>query len=236
MFGVALSADAAGADDEAGCWAARLPHEIIAIVPATRLAVFHGNRGARMARSFRAVGVFGGRRRPAGGDCSGCGTGFTTGFDEVAPGAVGRYTSYMNRKAAAPAGLFALLHTANAVQAQVESRLDAIGLSLAKLAALRALADAGESLPLGQLAGRLACVKSNITQLVDRLESDGLVARQPDPHDRRGRLAVLTAAGKKACRDGTRIQQEAEASVFGALTADEASALGALMQKLAPQA
>jgi DNA-binding MarR family transcriptional regulator len=142
----------------------------------------------------------------------------------------------MNRKGAAPAGLFSLLHTANTVQAQVESRLDAIGLSLAKLAALRALVDAGESLPLGQLAGKLACVKSNITQLVDRLEADGLVARRPDPHDRRGRLAVLTTAGKKACRDGSRIQQEAEAKVFGTLTAEESAALGALMQKLAPPA
>jgi DNA-binding MarR family transcriptional regulator len=142
----------------------------------------------------------------------------------------------MNRKGGTPAGLVSLLHTANAVQAAVESRLDAIGLSLAKLAALRALSDAGESLPLGQLAGRLSCVKSNITQLVDRLEADGLVARRPDPRDRRGRLAVLTVAGRKACSDGSRIQQEAEANVFGALTAEEASALGALMRKLAPEA
>src|SRR5882672_3438529 len=97
----------------------------------------------------------------------------------------------------APAGLFSLLHAANTAQAHVESKLDVVGLSLAKLVALRALADAGESLPLGQLAERLSCVKSNITQLVDRLEADGLVARKPDPHDRRTRLAVMTAAGRR---------------------------------------
>ena len=133
---------------------------------------------------------------------------------------------------AAPAGLFSLLHTANAVQAHVEARLDAIGLSLPKLMALRALLEAGESLPLGQLAERLACVKSNITQLVDRLEADGWVARRPDPHDRRSRLAVLTAAGRKACKDGTRIQQQTERDLFGALTVEEARQLAKLMAKL----
>jgi DNA-binding MarR family transcriptional regulator len=136
---------------------------------------------------------------------------------------------------AAPPGLAALLHTAGAAQAHVEARLEAIGLSLAKLMALRTLAEAGEALPLGQLAGRLACVKSNITQLVDRLEADGWVARKPDPHDRRSRLAVLTAAGRKACRDGSRIQQQTERDLFGALTVDEARQLAALMAKLDPR-
>ena len=135
----------------------------------------------------------------------------------------------------AAAGLVSLLHTAGTVQAHVESKLGAVGLSLAKLAALSALADAGESMPLGQLAGRLSCVKSNITQLVDRLEGDGLVARKPDPRDRRTRLAVMTAAGRKACRDGTRIRQQAERDLFGALTRDEAQQLAALMEKLEPR-
>jgi len=74
----------------------------------------------------------------------------------------------------------------------VEERLADAGLSLPKLAALHQLSQAGDSLPLGQLAERLACVKSNVTQLVDRLEADGLVVRAADPNDRRSRLAVLT--------------------------------------------
>ena len=141
----------------------------------------------------------------------------------------------MNDRPGGGAGLVALLHTAGTVQAHVESKLGAVGLSLAKLAALSALVDAGESMPLGQLAGRLSCVKSNITQLVDRLEADGLVARRPDPRDRRTRLAVMTAAGRKACKDGTRIRQQAERDLFGALTRDEAQQLAALMEKLEPR-
>lgn len=131
-----------------------------------------------------------------------------------------------------PVELLSLLHTAYAAQAEVESKLGAVGLSLAKLLALKALSEAGESLPLGQLAGRLSCVKSNITQLIDRLEADGLVARKPDPHDRRTRLAVLTAAGRKACKEGTRVQQETERDLLRTLTREEARHLGLLLEKL----
>ena len=133
---------------------------------------------------------------------------------------------------AKPVDLMGLLHTAYAAQAEVEAKLDTVGLSLAKLQALRALADAGGSVPLGQLAERLSCVKSNITQLVDRLEADGFVARESHPNDRRTRLAVLTAAGRKACMDGTRLQQESERNLLGALTHDEARQLGTLLEKV----
>lgn len=143
------------------------------------------------------------------------------------------YHSYMNDKAhAAPVELLSLLHTASAAQAEIESKLSAVGLSLAKLLALKALSDAGESLPLGQLAERLSCVKSNITQLVDRLEADGFVARKPDPRDRRTRLAALTAAGRKACKEGTRVQQETERDLLRTLTRDEAQHLAVLLEKL----
>ncbi len=134
-----------------------------------------------------------------------------------------------------PAGLFSLLHTAGAAQGYVESKLEAVDLSIARLAALSVLLEAGESLPLGQLADRLSCVKSNITQLVDRLEADGLVARKPDPHDRRTRLAVMTAAGRKACKEGQRIQEQTERDLFGALSRKEAQQLAALMEKLEPK-
>lgn len=132
----------------------------------------------------------------------------------------------------APLDLLTLLHTAYAAQAEVESKLSAVGLSLAKLLALKALSDAGESLPLGQLAERLSCVKSNITQLVDRLETDGFVARKPDPHDRRTRLAALTVAGRKACKEGTRVQQETERHLLTTLTRDEAQQLAVLLEKV----
>ena len=129
-------------------------------------------------------------------------------------------------------GLFDLLHAAGSVESFVEARLSAIGLSLPKLAALNRLVVAGDSLPLGQLAERLACVKSNVTQLVDRLEADGLVSRAPDPNDRRSRLAVITPAGRGAYEQGSRIQRDAERELFGALSESESAALAEIIGKL----
>ena len=128
--------------------------------------------------------------------------------------------------------LFAVLHTSSVLESRVEAKLSEIGLSLAKLAALHRLSEAGESLPLGQLAERLSCVKSNVTQLVDRLEADGLVSRAADPNDRRSRLAVLTDAGRAAYEKGRRIQLAAEEALFGALTPDESATLHTLLAKL----
>lgn len=134
------------------------------------------------------------------------------------------------------AGLFSLLHAADVAQSHVESSLEAVGLSLPKLAALHALSEAGESLPLGQLAERLSCVKSNITQLVDRLETDGFVSRVADPNDRRARLAVLTTKGRKAYEQGSRIRHEMERELFGGLTSDEARQLATLIGKVTQRA
>jgi DNA-binding MarR family transcriptional regulator len=128
--------------------------------------------------------------------------------------------------------LRAVLYAASAIESRVDSKLAAIGLSLPKLAALRALVDAGAALPLGQLADRLACVKSNVTQLVDRLEADGFVCRTSDPGDRRACLAAVTEAGRRAYDEGIRVYRDAEDEVFGALTVDESAQLSRLLDKL----
>src|SRR4051794_24091719 len=129
-------------------------------------------------------------------------------------------------------GLFAVLHASGALESRVEARLSEVGLSIAKLAALHHLTLAGESLPLWQLAERLACVKSNVTQPVDRLDADGLGSRTSDPSERRSRLAVLTQAGKTAYAKGSEIQMQAEKELFGVLNPAETETLHALLGKL----
>lgn len=138
----------------------------------------------------------------------------------------------MSHVAARPVGILRLLTTASAVSDVVDARLSAVGLSISRLAVLRRLADAGAALPLGQLADRLACVKSNVTQLVDRLEADGLVARATDPADKRSRLAVLTDAGRDAYLAGARIQEEAEQEILAVLSPDDVERLGDIIAKL----
>ncbi|MEZ5287750.1 MAG: MarR family transcriptional regulator [Vicinamibacterales bacterium] len=54
-----------------------------------------------------------------------------------------------------------------------------------------------QPIPMGRLAETLACDASNVTGLVDRLESRGLVARRPSDADRRVKVLVLTPAGSR---------------------------------------
>jgi DNA-binding MarR family transcriptional regulator len=138
----------------------------------------------------------------------------------------------MSTTAARPLGMFTLLGAASSVHDFVESKLSTVGLSIPRLAALQRLVDAGGSLPLGQLADRLACVKSNVTQLVDRLEADGLVAREPDPSDKRSRLAVITDVGRTSHQEGARIQHQVEAQLFATLSVDDSLRLAEIIAKL----
>lgn len=98
--------------------------------------------------------------------------------------------------------MLALLRAARNIQELLESSLEKVGLSPAKYQALEALVLAGGSLPLSELAGKLGCVRSNITQMADRLEADGFVRRVDDPSDRRAILAVVTPLGVERQKAG----------------------------------
>src|SRR5690606_27256551 len=93
------------------------------------------------------------------------------------------------------AAVFAFLRAARAVEERLDEAMASVGLSAARYGVLDQLSRAGAPLALGELAGRLSCVRSNVTQLVDRLEADGLVRRVNDPTDRRSIRAALTEAG-----------------------------------------
>ena len=55
---------------------------------------------------------------------------------------------------------------------------------------------AREATPMRKVADQLRCEPSNVTGIVDRLESRGLVERRPDPADRRVKLAAATDEGR----------------------------------------
>lgn len=57
-----------------------------------------------------------------------------------------------------------------------------------------------EGVPLSEISARMLCDNSNLTGIVDRLISKGLVERRPDPQDRRVSLICLTPTGiEKLC-------------------------------------
>lgn len=68
--------------------------------------------------------------------------------------------------------------------------------------ALRQLALAGRrGLPQVELARLLRMSPSSATRLVDALEANGVVRREPHPNDRRINQIVLTSAGKALVED-----------------------------------
>ena len=59
------------------------------------------------------------------------------------------------------------------------------------------LIEPGRPLPMSRRADTLSCDASNVIGLVDRLESRGLVRRQPSPRDRRVKVLHLTPTGAR---------------------------------------
>jgi len=57
------------------------------------------------------------------------------------------------------------------------------------------LIEPDQPIPMGRLAEALACDASNVTGLIDRLESRGLIRRMPSDDDRRIKVLELTRAG-----------------------------------------
>ena len=130
------------------------------------------------------------------------------------------------------AGVAAILGALHAMEARLEAALEPLGLSLAKFKALHTLVSAGEPLPLRTLAEECACVRSNITQLVDRLEAEKLVVRTDDRNDRRSVLAELTAEGRARYKAGSRALQAAETELLGGLPKGQREALLGILRSL----
>ena len=118
----------------------------------------------------------------------------------------------------------AFLRAAQALQGRLEEALTAVGLSPAKYEVLHQLVQAGDSMPLRMLATGQRCVPSNMTQLVDRLEGDGLVRRVADPADRRIVRAVLTPEGRERAAAGAEAVERVQDAFAATLTpADRAT-------------
>jgi DNA-binding MarR family transcriptional regulator len=128
--------------------------------------------------------------------------------------------------------LFSLLDVAHALKERLEEALASAGLSMAKFDVLSQLAEAGEPVTLSELAEGSCCVRSNITQLVDRLEADGLVRRIDDPADRRVVRAGLTPLGTKRQAEGARQVDRVQAEFAASLSESDRKALKRVLATL----
>lgn len=89
-----------------------------------------------------------------------------------------------------------------------------------------------EAMPMRRIAQKLKCEPSNVTGIVDRLESRGLVERRPDPADRRVKLAAPTEEGARTARELRDGLDDFAREPLGSLSRDERVGLRDLLQRM----
>jgi DNA-binding MarR family transcriptional regulator len=89
---------------------------------------------------------------------------------------------------------------------------------------------------MGDLSTALGVTPRNVTTIVDGLEREGLLARQPDPSDRRAILLELTEKGRAQVEQLSGLQHHLAEHMFSTLNPDERCTLFALLTRLARRA
>ncbi|MGW0771400.1 MarR family winged helix-turn-helix transcriptional regulator [Streptomyces sp. NPDC002676] len=93
----------------------------------------------------------------------------------------------------------------------------------------KALLAAEDPAPTRRIADRLHAEPSNVTVIIDRLESRGLVERSPDPGDRRVKHVATTSAGHTVATD-LRARMPFAAEPLTRLTTQQRETLRELLQ------
>ncbi len=93
------------------------------------------------------------------------------------------------------------------------------------------LLDPDRPMPMGELAGALSCDASNVTGLVDRLESRGLVQRRPSAGDRRVKVLSLTPLGHRV-RSALLERMTSSPPTLGKLSEADQRALARILRQL----
>ncbi|HEU5267334.1 MAG TPA: MarR family transcriptional regulator [Jatrophihabitans sp.] len=108
------------------------------------------------------------------------------------------------------------------------------GMPLAWYDVLLQLVEAPERrLRMAELADRVLLSRSGLTRLVDRLQAEGLVRREPSRDDARGTYTVLTSDGFERLRRAAPVHLDGVARHWLAhFTDDELRELGALLRRV----
>jgi DNA-binding MarR family transcriptional regulator len=98
----------------------------------------------------------------------------------------------------------AILRSHQLLNDQVNTVMRSHGLTFARYEVLAWLATDPESArTLSWISKTLRIPPATVTDIIDRLEDERLVRREPHPSDARTTLAVITARGRKAAMDAT---------------------------------
>jgi DNA-binding MarR family transcriptional regulator len=83
-----------------------------------------------------------------------------------------------------------------------------------------------------QVAERLGVDRTTMVAIIDALEGKGIIARRPDPEDRRRNVVELTPAGQDLLRQATAASDAAEAELLAPLSPEEGEQLRDLLARV----
>jgi DNA-binding MarR family transcriptional regulator len=128
---------------------------------------------------------------------------------------------------------FRLLTCAKLIEHGVRRGLrEEFAITLPRFDLLAQLDYAKDGLTMGELSRRLMVSNGNVTGLIDRLLTEGLVERQPAPHDRRSQVVRLTPSGRAAFDAMIPAHQAYIAQRFSGLARADLAELHKLLGKL----
>jgi DNA-binding MarR family transcriptional regulator len=130
------------------------------------------------------------------------------------------------------AAVTSIMRVQQILQSAVDSALRPYGLTFARYEALVLLTFSRRgSLPMRVMGERLQLHPTSVTNIVDRLEADGLVKRIPHPTDRRTTLAEITESGRELRAKATEAVTAVDFGLVG-LTDKQTGQLTELLAKV----
>ena len=113
---------------------------------------------------------------------------------------------------------FVVGKAAQQVTRRARELLAPFGVTPGQYAVLKVLADA-EALSGAEIGKRMQLDSASVTGVLDRMESQGLAERRPDPKDRRAQLVAATAKARQLLprldKEMDRLNAEADAAMGG---------------------
>ena len=130
-----------------------------------------------------------------------------------------------------------LRQVGDALRTAQEQRLSAEGISLGRFIVLAVLDRTPDHpLPASELAEAAGVTKQTVTSLLDGLERDGFVARQPCALDRRSVRVRLEPAGRHLLERVLPGMYRRQVEIMAELTTAEQQELARLLRKVRPSA
>jgi DNA-binding MarR family transcriptional regulator len=92
--------------------------------------------------------------------------------------------------------------------------------------------DSTEPASQQEIAQRMGVDRTTMVAIIDALEAKGIIARHPDPEDRRRNVVELTPTGQDILRQAITASDAAEAELLAPLSLDESQQLRDLLARV----